>query len=214
MAVLQKAKHEQFAQAIAAGQGSGQAYVSVYGASKGADQSACRLLKNAQISARIAELRSKVAEILLSDTILDQQTRLKAAENRWILLNQAREARAAEHRALAQLVRLVDVQLKVVPAEQFEEWCKANPVLALGVTNTAYGIAYLASILPPGGETGWILRDYRGKSADRVIFKEDTALAAEMRAIEESIARQLGQLTGEGVAGGITVPVQVNVVFG
>jgi hypothetical protein len=214
MPVLQKSRHEQFAQLVARGETAGKAYASLYGEARGADQSASRLLRNAQISARIAELRSEVAEVLLGETILDRQNRLKAAENRWLLLNQAREARAAEHRALAQLVSLVDLQLKVVPAERFDEWCKANPVLALGIRNTEYAIAHLAESLPPGGETGWVLRDYRGKNADRVIFKEDTALAAELRAIEESVARQLGQLAGEAGGAGITVPVQVNVVFG
>ena len=62
MEVLRKSKHERFAQAIAAGDSPKQAYTTAYGSAKGADQSACRLLKNAEISRRIGKCFLELVE--------------------------------------------------------------------------------------------------------------------------------------------------------
>jgi hypothetical protein len=49
---------------------------------------------------------------------------------------------------------------------------------------------YLAA---PGGTTGLMARDFRGKNADREIFKVDCGLLRELRAHEEQAAKELGQ---------------------
>lgn len=46
----------------------------------------------------------------------------------------------------------------------------------------------------PGGETGLIAKDYRGKDALREVAVLDTGLLAEMRELEEATARDLGQI--------------------
>lgn len=61
MPVLDVAKHEQVAQLVAGGADGRNAYVSVYGACKGAAQSASRLLKNAKVRARVSELQREMA---------------------------------------------------------------------------------------------------------------------------------------------------------
>ena len=47
----------------------------------------------------------------------------------------------------------------------------------------------------PGGKTGYIVRDYQGKDADRSVYSFDVALSRERRAIREQLAKELGQWT-------------------
>jgi hypothetical protein len=47
----------------------------------------------------------------------------------------------------------------------------------------------------PGGKTGLLTLDYKGKYADRAVYKLDAALLKEMRDIEREIAIELGQWT-------------------
>jgi hypothetical protein len=56
MAVLTNSKHEQFAQAIAKGVSATKAYVSVGYSGKGAQQSSARMLLNAVVCIRAAEV--------------------------------------------------------------------------------------------------------------------------------------------------------------
>ena len=44
-----------------------------------------------------------------------------------------------------------------------------------------------------GGNTGLLVRDYKGRNADVAVYKADTALMAEMRATERQAAEELGQ---------------------
>ena len=45
----------------------------------------------------------------------------------------------------------------------------------------------------PGGATGLLFRDYKGKDADVPVYRVDTALMAEQRAIMRQAAEELGQ---------------------
>src|SRR5438445_11658046 len=45
----------------------------------------------------------------------------------------------------------------------------------------------------PGGNTGLLVKDYKGRNADVAVYKADTALMAEMRATERQAAQELGQ---------------------
>lgn len=64
MPILDNARHERFAQAIAAGKNATDAYVSAGYEAKGnsAEAAASRLLRDVKVTARIAELQSRVAE--------------------------------------------------------------------------------------------------------------------------------------------------------
>jgi hypothetical protein len=44
-----------------------------------------------------------------------------------------------------------------------------------------------------GGSSGFLVRDYKGKGADRATYKFDAALAGELREHEKHIAIELGQ---------------------
>jgi Terminase small subunit len=45
----------------------------------------------------------------------------------------------------------------------------------------------------PGGTTGLLCKDYKGKAADTVVYKVDTGLLAELRAHEKQAAEELEQ---------------------
>lgn len=62
MSILKNAKHEHFAQLVAGGKTPPVAYVTAGYSEAGAAQSANRLLKNADVSLRIAQLRQAVEE--------------------------------------------------------------------------------------------------------------------------------------------------------
>lgn len=49
----------------------------------------------------------------------------------------------------------------------------------------------------PGGTTGLILRDFKGKDANQEIFRFDAGLCQEMRATEKQAAQELGQWSEE-----------------
>lgn len=190
MTSLSKPKHELFAQLVVRGETARKAYLAAFGAKKGADQSAARLLKSAKVSARIAELRSKVADELLSETILARKGRLKALEDRWKALNQVIAERG---KCLGQL----NIHGYPIADEQ------ASP------TGRPDHIAPA-----PGASSGLVCLDWRGKSADRAVWKVDTGTLAELRAIEQQTARELGEWDPEPGAGDRGGPaVIVNVAF-
>ena len=45
----------------------------------------------------------------------------------------------------------------------------------------------------PGGATGLLVRDYKGKNAGAPAYRVDTALIAELRALMRQAAEELGQ---------------------
>jgi hypothetical protein len=177
--MLEKSKHEHFAQLIAGGETAGRAYSAAYGSTKAgaAAASAHRLLQNAKVSARIGELRQEIAKGLGEKGLRSRSFRLDLLQKRSDLLEQVRVERA--------------------------EFAKSE---ADGGADGEWAAL--------GGLTGLVCRDYRGKNADRAVYKVDNAMLAEMRAIEEQAAREKGErLPGEsGGVGGATA-VQVNVTF-
>lgn len=49
----------------------------------------------------------------------------------------------------------------------------------------------------PGGKTGLLMRDYKGKDANQPIYRVDTGLLAELRLHEKQAAQELGQWSEE-----------------
>lgn len=80
MPVLKNAKHERFAHGIVAGKSGREAYREAgYSATDGAaDTNASRLLKKAQVAARIAELKGKAAEAagITAKRVLDELAKI------------------------------------------------------------------------------------------------------------------------------------------
>jgi len=96
MPVLKKPRHEKFAAGIAARLSPREAYIQAGYSKSGADQSASRLLKTADIAARVKELSEEITKELLKISIADQSSRLKEMDLRWQLMKQIRDERAAE----------------------------------------------------------------------------------------------------------------------
>jgi hypothetical protein len=203
MAVLTKPAHEQFAQLVVSGKPASQAYTQVYGEAKGADQSASRLLRNAKVRARISELGAEVSNNLLSSTIRERENRLRALEFR--------------HEQLMQVVRergeiLGGLNIHGYPVEIAKtrgEDLAAKTDGSRG-ENDQDGTALVPA---PGAHTGFVCLDWRGREAQRAVWKVDTGLLAELRHIEEQIAREKGEWNPEFTGAGVLVPVQVNVTF-
>ena len=86
MPVLQNSKHEQFAVNVSKGLSATRAYTSVYGEAEGARQSAYRLLRNPQVSARVAELTTELSADLVAAEISDRNARIQALQERWTRL--------------------------------------------------------------------------------------------------------------------------------
>ena len=72
MKPLQNARHERFAQAVAAGAAANQAYAHNYGAAAAStcETNGPKLLRNAQVAARVAEIRRAVQADELEDCLL------------------------------------------------------------------------------------------------------------------------------------------------
>src|SRR5215831_20906483 len=119
MPVLQNSKHEQFAVNVSKGLSATCAYTSVYGEAEGARQSAYRLLRNPQVSARVAELTGELSAGLVGAEISDRNARIQALQERWTRLR---------------------AKLDQVLEERGKE---------------------MAGV--PGGPTGLLLRDHKGK---------------------------------------------------
>ncbi|MGA3015969.1 MAG: terminase small subunit [Bryobacteraceae bacterium] len=96
MPALTKGKLEQFAQSIANGLTPAAAYVRAGYSIKGAASSAARLLQNAPICARIAELRQAIAAELLPASIRDLDAVIQAKQQRRELLYQIARERGLE----------------------------------------------------------------------------------------------------------------------
>ena len=166
MAVLKKSQHEQFAQLVATGIQPRQAYATAYGSAKGADQSASRLLKNAQVSSRIGELRLVVAEKSLKVALQNRDYRLEQLQKRSDLLNRVITERGD---ALGKLSIHGYPMDKL--AGKVADRAKDKP----GDTAAA---AEVPDVTPaPGAGTGLVCLDWRGKDAIQAVWKVDTGFS-------------------------------------
>jgi hypothetical protein len=95
MAVLTNSKHEQFAQAIAKGVSATKAYVSVGYSEKGAQQSSARMLLNAVVCSRIAELQQTLAAGMIALEISSRNARVQALQDRWDRMRRVIDERAS-----------------------------------------------------------------------------------------------------------------------
>jgi len=115
MAVLTNSKHEQFAQAIAKGVSATKAYVSVGYSEKGAQQSSARMLLNAVVCSRIAELQQTLAAGMIALEISSRNARVQALQDRWDRMRRVIDERAgaAEFAGLAEMAGRGIITLQV-----------------------------------------------------------------------------------------------------
>jgi cell pole-organizing protein PopZ len=96
MPLLENPRHEQFAQRVAAGATAVAAYVAAGYSESGAAQSAARLLKNAQVRARVQEIHAAISERLTDCSIRQVDARVRALQDRWDKMNRIIAARSAD----------------------------------------------------------------------------------------------------------------------
>jgi hypothetical protein len=92
MPVLSNSKHEQFALAIAKGVGLAEAYISTGYSECGAKQSAARLLRNANIRYRVAQIQAELSVGTIALEISSRNARVRALQDR---MRQVIDQRAA-----------------------------------------------------------------------------------------------------------------------
>jgi hypothetical protein len=95
MPVLSNSKHEQFALAIAKGVGLAEAYISTGYSECGAKQSAARLLRNATIRSRVAQIQAELSVGTIALEISSRNARVRALQDRWDRMRQVIDQRAA-----------------------------------------------------------------------------------------------------------------------
>ena len=86
MPILSNSKHEQFALAIAKGVSATKAYISAGYSECGAKQSAARLLRNADVCSRVAQLRAELSVGTIALEISSRNARVQAMQDRWSML--------------------------------------------------------------------------------------------------------------------------------
>jgi len=143
--VLDNTKHELFAQSVAKGISATGAYTSVGYSEAGAAASALRLRTDANVSARIEELKTSITEGVVEVDIRKRPARVQILEDNLNCMWSLIEARGVEH------------------ADH------------------------------PGGATGMLVKDYRGKNAEREIWKFDATLVTQINATLKQAAIEEGQ---------------------
>jgi hypothetical protein len=217
MPVIDNIKHEQFALLVAKGVSATKAYVSAGYSPKGAQQSAARLLQNAAICARIKELQTAVAERVVSAEIRRRNWRVQVLQQRLDGMLALSAARAEMYRAEvgeAQTVKVNDLAEERVALEEGFSFNKEIRQPDHANATDVYPRVLWRGGAPNGGATGMLVKDYRGKNADQVIWKFDSALEARIADTLKQVAIEEGQWTEKRDTGtGVVVPVKVTVVF-
>src|SRR5260370_10147907 len=99
MPILSHTKHEQFAQSVAKGISATAAYISAGYSKAGAAASASRLMTNANVLARIKELKTATAASVEKVEIRKRSARVQVLQNIVHRLYRHTEARALEYAA-------------------------------------------------------------------------------------------------------------------
>jgi phage terminase small subunit len=145
MPILAQPKHEQFAQSVAKGISATGAYICAGYSKAGAAASASRLMTNANVAARIKELKTAHAANVVKVEIRKRSARVQVGQNMVDRLCRLREARALEY------------------ADH------------------------------PGGATGMLVKEYRGRNGQQEIWKFDASLVAQTNATLKQVAIEVGQ---------------------
>jgi hypothetical protein len=159
---------------------------------------ASRLLTNADVSARINELTAAIAAGVVEASIRKRSWRVQQLQE-WaddmLALRAARKLLYAGQLAEGQ-IRTVKNQAEEDQAilEGFREDADIKqPERASD--NDRYPRKLLHPGHPTGGETGMLVKDYRGKNADQEIFKFDSALVDKFCSTLKQAAIEEGQWT-------------------
>src|SRR5215470_9917193 len=122
MGPLNNVRHERFAQNVVSGSSLAAAYVAAGYKKAGANANAARLMRDASVSSRVAELRNELAANFLPLQITERDQRLVALQERWEGLRKARLAFAMGDFDAAMRTGFVGRKFKMVGGEKVEEY--------------------------------------------------------------------------------------------
>lgn len=92
--MLKNPRRELFARLVAGGKSATRAYIEAGFAENGAAQSACRLLENPEVAARVRELQAEIGAKLEKAAIRDIDARIREYQSRWDRMRQVIDERA------------------------------------------------------------------------------------------------------------------------
>jgi hypothetical protein len=216
MPVLISSKHERFAQLRSKGLSAVDAYIAAGYSKSNAQSNASRLSLNDGILARIKELQTAVAERVVAAEARRRSWRVELLQNRIdkaIALSQARATMYAQEMGESYQFQVLD---RAAELAAIADGCTAAPVFdppkpadwkdAPIPAAPEYPKTMIHPGFPIGGATGLLMKDYRGKNAEQVIWKFDAALEARIAdnlkqvAIEEGQWTEKREVSGEAAA--------------
>jgi hypothetical protein len=208
--ILENSKHELFAQAVARGISPAKAYVSAGYAKGNARSNAARLSANEHVLSRIQELKTAVAQGVVAAEIRRRSWRvlqLQTVVDDLLALRAARRVLYAHHLGEGYAFSVADAAEE---AKHVAEGCRPLPAEP-GTPAAEPGAPEYPKMMqhpgfPIGGETGLLVKDYRGKKAGQEIWKFDAAWVEKLAHVLKQAAIEEGQWSEKReVSGGVSM---------
>jgi hypothetical protein len=204
MPILKNAKQEHFAQNCAKGLNATKAYLLAGYSKLGAQSGGSRLFLNVLVSARIKELTTAITERVIASEIRRRSWRVQVLQSRLDKMLAFSEARAKMYAAemgeshQVQVANFAEEQAALaegctflaappVPPTPRVDWNDAPPPV-LEYPKTMVHPGY-----PNGAATGLLVKDYRGRDANQVVWKFDASLESRITETLKQAAIEEGQ---------------------
>jgi hypothetical protein len=205
MPLISNSKHELFAQNVSKGLSLTAAYIKAGFSKSGAAQNAHRLTRNEQILARINELKTAIADQVVSAEIRRRSWRVQQLQewaDEMLYIRAARKLMYADQKGEGyefQVQDLAEEQAAIadgcherinpyLPPPPPADWKGPPPPRPPVYPKTMVHPGY-----PNGAASGLLLRDFRGRNAEQEIWKFDAPLVAQFRDALKQAAIEEGQ---------------------
>ena len=219
MPVLRNSKHERFAQSVAKGETLTASAIYAGYAKVSARKNAPRLMANDGIVSRIKELKTAVADRVVACAIRQRSWRVQQLQDLaddMLALRAARKKLYAGQHGEGYEFQVADATAEAAALAQgcheIHGPVPADQPAPVGKQPYPKTMAYPG--FPIGGESGMLIKDYRGKNAEQEIWKFDAALVEKFCHTLKQAAIEEGQWSEKREqAPEAPVPVRVTVVF-
>ncbi len=196
MPALLNSKHERFCQAVAKGLSVADAFASAGYSKTSAASNSKRLRENEGISSRIKELQTRISDAVVLAEIRKRSWRVQQLQS-WaddmLALRAARKKLYGKPDSGERTVANAEEQAAAL-AEGFELVHAPKPAGDAGPAPE-----WPKTLMHPGwhigGDTGMLVKDFRGKNAEQEIWKFDAALVEKFANVLKQAAIEEGQWT-------------------
>jgi hypothetical protein len=207
MPILSNSKHERFAQNVTKGLSATKAYVSAGYSKAGAEQNASRLMTKDDVLARIKELQTIVSERVVACEVRRRSWRVQVLQDRIEAMLALSQARAVMYAGEMGGGYQFQVQTKGEERAAIAEGCRVlpvdvpptgdgkDPVQPAPPSPPEYPKTMLHAGYSVGGATGLLMKEFRGKNGEQVIWMFDAALEARIADNLKQAAIEEGQWT-------------------